>query len=281
MPFFTCPLCGVPLTEASNALCCKNNHSFDRAKEGYVNLLPVNRKHSKLPGDDKGMVAARRAFLEKGWYAPLRDALCTLAVETAGPAPVVLDAGCGEGWYTAGLRDALLAAGKKPVLAGIDISKFSLQRAAKKYREIEFAVASAYCLPVADRSVDLLLNVFSPLAIDEFRRVLRPDGVYLYVVPGAYHLWELKKVLYDVPYPNEEKETPYAGFAYEKIVPVSYTIRLPAQEDILALFRMTPYYWKTGRKGAARLDGLESLDCRIDFRIHAFRREGQQGSVYS
>ncbi|MBD5153217.1 MAG: methyltransferase domain-containing protein [Oscillibacter sp.] len=275
MSFFCCPLCGCPLAEgANNTLRCGNNHSFDTSKEGYTNLLPVGQKHSKAPGDDKGMVAARRAFLEKGWYAPLREEICQLALEkTTGGEPVVLDAGCGEGYYTAGVRDALLAAGKNPLVAGIDISKFSLQKAAKKYPGIQFAVASAYRLPAAAESVDLLLNVFSPLALDEFRRVLRSGGTYLYVVPAAYHLWELKRVLYDHPYLNEEKETPYEGFVYEKIVPVTYSIHLPSQEDVHALFQMTPYYWKTGREGAARLEKLEELDCRIDFRVHVFRRE--------
>lgn len=273
MSFFRCPLCGAPLTEECKTLRCANGHAFDRAKEGYVNLLPANQKHSKAPGDDKGMVAARRAFLEKGWYLPLREALCRAAAEEAGPAPAVLDVGCGEGYYTAGVRDALLAAGKAPSAAGIDISKFSLQKAAKKYPGIEFAVASAYRLPVADGKAGLLLNVFSPLALEEFRRVLKPGGVYLYVVPADYHLWELKEVLYDAPYPNEEKETPYEGFEYEKILPVSYRIRLPGQADIHALFQMTPYYWKTGKEGAARLSALENLDCRADFRIHVFRRK--------
>lgn len=273
MSFFRCPLCEAPLAEGTHSLRCANGHVFDRAKEGYVNLLPVNQKHSKAPGDDKGMAAARRAFLEKGWYLPLREALCRISAEKTGPAPTVLDAGCGEGYYTAGVRDALLAAGKAPVTAGIDISKFSLQKAAKRYSGIEFAVASAYRLPVANQKADLLLNVFSPLALEEFRRVLKPGGIYLYVVPAACHLWEMKEVLYDNPYLNEEKETPYDGFAYLEILPVSYSIHLPSQEDIHALFQMTPYYWKTGRAGAERLAGLESLDCQVDFRVHVFRRE--------
>lgn len=273
MSFFRCPLCGAPLAEKDHALRCPGGHAFDRAKEGYVNLLPVHQKHSKAPGDDKGMAAARRAFLEKGWYLPLREALCRQAAERTGPAPAVLDAGCGEGYYTAGVRAALLAVGKTPETAGIDISKFSLQKAAKKYPDIEFAVASAYRLPVADGKADLLLNVFSPLALEEFRRVLKPGGVYLYVVPAAYHLWELKEVLYEKPYLNEEKETPYEGFAYLDILPVSYSIYLPSQEDIHALFQMTPYYWKTGREGAERLAGVERLDCQVDFRVHVFRRE--------
>jgi len=274
MSQFCCPLCGGALAETQTGLQCPGGHCFDRAREGYVNLLPANRKHSKAPGDDNGMVAARRAFLEKGWYQPLREALEALAVELTGPAPVVLDAGCGEGYYTGGVRDALLDAGKSPRVAGIDISKAALRKAGKRYPGIGFAVASAYRLPVADGSVELLLNVFSPLAIEEFRRVLRPGGIYLYVVPGAKHLWELKEALYERPYPNEEKETPYEGFSYERIVPVSYTVRLPGQEDIHALFQMTPYYWKTPREGVERLAAVSRMDCRIDFRVHVFRRRG-------
>ena len=133
-------------------------------------------------------------------------------------------------------------------------------------------MASAYRLPAADGSADLLLNVFSPLAVEEFRRVLKPGGAYLYVVPGAEHLWELKAALYERPYPNEEKETPYEGFVYDRIVPVAYSVHLPSQADIHALFQMTPYYWKTPRDGAARLEQLGELDCRVDFKVHVFRR---------
>ncbi len=272
MTRFLCPLCGGTLTEEERSLRCPRGHSFDRAREGYVHLLPVSQKHSKAPGDDKAMVAARRDFLDRGFYASLRDALCALARELTGPTPVVLDAGCGEGYYTDAVRRALLDAGKAPAVMGVDISKFSLQRAAKRYPAVDFAVASAYSLPVADDSVELLLNVFSPLAIDEFRRVLETGGYYLYVVPAANHLWEMKQVLYDQPYPNEEKETPYAGFTYQRIVPVSYTVHLPDQASIQALFGMTPYAWKTPRAGKDRLAALSQLDCRIDFRIHVFKK---------
>ena len=272
MPLFCCPLCGGTLAEGPRALRCPAGHCFDRAKEGYVHLLPVGQKHSKAPGDDKGMVAARRAFLDKGWYQPLRDALCRLAVELSGPSPVVLDAGCGEGYYTGGVHQALLSAGKAPRTAGVEISTFSLPKAAKRYPEVAFAVASAYRLPVASGSASVLLDVFSPLALDEFRRVLAPGGLFLYVVPAARHLWQLKEILYDHPYPNEEKETPYEGFVYDRIVPVSRTIRLPGREEIQALFQMTPYYWKTSRAGAARLEALEELEVETSFQIHVFRR---------
>ena len=272
MSLFHCPLCTLPLTRGERAYTCPNRHSFDIAREGYTYLLPVNQKHSAAPGDDRGMAAARREFLSKGYYYPLLDALCSLAVSHTGDVPDVLDTGCGEGYYTAGVFEALTAAGKTSRMAGIDISKFILRSAAKRAREIEFAVASSYHLPLADSSVELLLNCFSPLALEEFRRVLRPGGVFLYVVPAADHLWEMKRVLYDTPYLNEERETPYEGFAYESIVPVEDTVTLTDPADIRALFQMTPYYWKTPRAGVERLLAMDTLTTKITFRIHVFRK---------
>ena len=273
MSLFRCPLCAAPLEREAGAYRCPGGHSFDIAREGYVHLLPPNQKHSALPGDDRDMVLARREFLSEGYYLPLLNTLCSLMLSLPGEAPVLLDAGCGEGWYTAGIYQALRSAGRRPRMAGTDISKLALRTAARREREVEFAVASSYRLPLAEGAADVLLNCFSPLALEEFRRVLRPGGTFLYVVPGPRHLWEMKEILYDRPYPNEEKETPYEGFAYLEILPVSYSIHLPSQTDIHALFQMTPYYWKTGTEGAERLAGLERLDCRVDFRIHVFRRE--------
>ena len=272
MSLFRCPICGSPLTREEHRYLCPNRHSYDLAKEGYTHLLPPNQKHSAAPGDDKGMAAARRDFLSKDYYRPLLDVLCREILSRSNDAPVILDTGCGEGYYTAGIHQALVSAGKAPRMAGTDISKFILRHAAKRDKGIEFAVASSYHLPIPDKSVDLLLNCFSPLALEEFLRVLKPGGTFFYVVPAAEHLWELKQVLYDHPYPNEEKETPYEGFQYEAIVPVDAVINLKTQADIHALFQMTPYYWKTPKAGAERLAALESLDCRISFRIHIFKK---------
>ena len=271
---FVCPLCGGALERQGGSYLCPNGHCHDVAKEGYTYLLPVNRRHSKAPGDDKAMTAARHAFLEKGYYALLREKLCQLAVELTCDAPAVLDNGCGEGYYTAGIYQALCAAGKAPRMAGIDISKPILRLAARREKSIDFAVASSYRLPVADSSIDLLVNCFSPLAIEEFRRVLRPGGCFVYVVPGAMHLWEMKQVLYEHPYPNEVKETPYEGFRYLRIDHVSGMLHLDCPEDIQALFGMTPYCWKTPRAGKETLCKLKELDCRMAFDIHVFQREG-------
>jgi len=271
---FTCPLCAAPLERTGTGLSCPSRHSFDRAAAGYVHLLPANRKHSKDPGDDKQMVAARSAFLDKGHYAPLRDALCALALDCLRdiPSPTVIDSGCGEGYYTAGLYQALSQSGQTPRIAGIDISKFALRRAAKRLPQGEFAVASAYRLPLADSCADLLVDIFSPLAAEEFARVLAPGGWFLYAVPSARHLWEMKEILYPVPYENPVKEEHYPGFAWQGMREVRYVLSLDCTEDIMALFHMTPYAWKTPKSGVERLEKLTRSDMQIGFDLHCYRR---------
>lgn len=268
---FCCPVCGGTLCREEGRYVCENRHSFDLAREGYVNLLPANRQHSKAPGDDKDMTAARTRFLDGGWYSPLRDVLCELAEKALPPGGVLLDAGCGEGWYTSVL--AKMTENKSGRTAGVDLSKPAVKKAARRCPTAEIAVASVYHLPVADSTVDVLVDCFSPLAGSEFARVLRPGGVFLYVVPGPRHLWELKELLYENPYENEEKEETYPGFALEGVTAVENTFTLTDGEDIMALFGMTPYAWKTPREAVERLGRVETLTVTAQFRIHTLRRK--------
>jgi 23S rRNA (guanine745-N1)-methyltransferase len=200
------------------------------------------------------------------------EAMAATAVEQMPEGGVLFDSGCGEGYYTAGVKRALDAAGKAPQVSGIDISKFSLRWAAKRERSIAFAVASAYHLPIPDRSVDFLINCFSPLALSEFQRVIRPGGCFLYVVPGPKHLWELKEAVYDTPYENQEQTIPYEGFEYIRVQRVDGRITLPDRQTIQDLFGMTPYLWKTPKEGIERLNRLERLEVQISFDLHLFRK---------
>ena len=240
-----CPLCREPLT-GDTALKCGRNHSFDRAKEGYWHLLPVQSMRTKAPGDSKEMVAARRAFLNAGYYGIFGRALGELClaygVSAGADAPLhLLDAGCGEGWYDRCIAQA-------------------------------FAQASSFAQPVRTGWADLLLNCFSPFAQEEFRRVLRPGGRMIYVVPGAEHLYQMKAVLYDTPYKNPVQEVAYEGFRPIGEREVSGSITVPAGQ-LEALFAMTPYYWKTPRDGAARLAALPELTTDIAFRFLVFEKE--------
>ena len=267
---FICPVCGAPLARQEGRHACRSGHSFDIAREGYVNLLPANRQHSKAPGDDKAMASARTRFLEGGWYWPLRKELCKLSEEALPVGGVLLDAGCGEGWYTAALAETAAAKGGRT--AGVDLSKPAVKKAAKRCPRAEIAVCSVYHLPLGDKTVDLLVDCFSPLALEEFYRVLKPGGKFLYVVPGPRHLWELKEILYDHPYENEEKVEAYPGFDPPEVVGVETTFTLTDPQDIQALYHMTPYTWKTPKEGAARLEGVTALTVTGQFRIHTYQK---------
>ena len=271
MSLFCCPICGEKLTQQGNALCCARRHSFDFAAQGYVNLLPANRRHSAAPGDDAGMVAARRAFLQQGWYAPFAKALCQMAKDCTAniAAPAVLDAGCGEGYYTGLLAKAL---GPAAQVAAFDISKNAVRAAAKQYQTVQFAVASAFAIPVANESVDLLVNIFAPLALEEYQRLLRPGGYFIYAVPGPRHLMGLKQVLYDAPYENTVKDTQYTGFRFCRRVPVTGNLQLTGQQQIEALFAMTPYYWRTPPQGAERLRRQNELATEIEFDFLVYQK---------
>ena len=272
MSLFCCPICDTSLVRESTCYRCTKGHCFDISSSGYTHLLPPNKKNSKFPGDDKAMVAARTAFLDKGYYAPLRDTLSQLICENTPEHPILLDSGCGEGYYTEGMFRALTDMGRTPKFSGVDISKFALHKAAKRLPQGEFAVASVYDLPLPDNSVNLLINVFSPLATEEFSRLLQSGGYFYYVVPSTLHLWEMKEVLYDVPHDNTERREDYDGFTWVDVTPVHYTVTLDCSADIMALFGMTPYAWKTPKSGIERLSALSKLQSQIGFDIHRYRR---------
>ena len=263
MAKFVCPVCSGELIKTENTYRCAEGHSFDIARQGYVNLLRSQQSSKKHHGDDKLMVLARQKFLNKGYYKPLSDAIDEIAVKYSSNEPRILDAGCGEGWYTANLISALKEAGKQPEVIGIDISKDALKAAAQRCKEASFAVASAYDLPVADSSQDMVISIFSPLADGEFRRTVKSGGYFVRAVPGEEHLLGLKEKIYDTPYINDPIDTELYGFELVEEVKVDYELHLNMTEDILALFMMTPYYYKTSKADQQKLDSLESLETTV------------------
>ena len=273
---FCCPLCGGALTRQEHRAVCPQGHSFDVARQGHVHRLPVHQPHSKLPGDSREMVEGRRRFLEAGYYAPFRQELCRLAAacasqlgSPAGEGLLLCDAGCGEGYYTAGLREALPQAR----VCGFDISKLAVKAAAGKYKSVEFGVASSFAIPLGEASVHLLTDVFSPLAAEEFARVVKPGGFFLYAVPGERHLYGLKELLYENPYENPHRETEYPGFRFVGRTAVRGEIRVPDSQTAVDLFTMTPYYWKTGPQAAQRLETVEGFSTEIGFDFLLYQRQ--------
>ena len=271
-----CPVCQTPVTTTEDGGVCRKGHRFDRARSGYMHLLPANRKHAKNPGDDKLMVDARRKFLDKGYYRPLADTVSRLAGEWLAnlphQTPCVLDAGCGEGYYTTLLYDALCQRGLEPDILGVDISKLALDKAAKRQKAIFYVVASVFHLPVPDACCDLLCSLFSPYCSEEYQRVIRPGGAMLLVIPGENHLWELKQAIYERPYKNQVKPFALEGFTLLDHMQVHDTIYLAEHNDIENHFKMTPYYYKTSEQDQARLLGRGELTTQIEFEVLLYRK---------
>ncbi|MBR6638645.1 MAG: methyltransferase domain-containing protein, partial [Lachnospiraceae bacterium] len=197
-----------PLIDNGKSLACSNRHSFDKAAQGYVHLLTSNKMNSKIPGDSKEMVAARTAFLSLGFYHPFREGLCRIVCDNlkGKERPVLLDAGCGEGYYTSELYRNLSQCCTDPVVCGFDISKFAVKAAARD-KNLSLSVASCFDIPLADSSVDALTAVFSPIVPEEFARVVKPGGIMVLAVASPRHLMGLKQLLYDTPYENERRDT--------------------------------------------------------------------------
>lgn len=267
MSVFICPVCKCELEKSTGAYRCSNNHSFDISKFGYVNLLMSQQSAQKRHGDDKLMVSARRDFLSKGFYKKLCDALCGAVSANLKQNSVVADVGCGEGYYSQAICENT---GVK--LCGIDISKDALRYAARSMKLSEFAVASAFELPFADESIDCVLNVFAPSAYDEFHRVLNNNGLLIKAVPLEDHLWELKCALYEKPYKNKPEIRNEDLFELVSVNELKYEINLESSEDILNLFKMTPYYYKTSRQDSERLMNKSSLSTTVHFGVEIYRK---------
>lgn len=267
MSEFICPVCKGKLNIDGRAYVCADNHSFDISKDGYVNLLMSQQSSLKRHGDDKMMVRSRRDFLSKGYYEPLRESICRAVSEFVDNGGVIADIGCGEGYYT----DAVVNGGEYTV-CGIDISKDALRYAAKLMKGSEFAVASAFSLPFSDESADCILNVFAPSAYEEFHRVLKPDGVLIKAVPLEDHLWGLKCALYDKPYKNKPEKRNENLFSLVSARELKYEIKLSDSEDIGNLFRMTPYFYKTGREESQRLLALPVLETTVHFCVEIYKK---------
>ena len=222
------------------------------------------------------MVRARRSFLETGLYEPLRAEI-TKAVCEAAPGEMV-DAGCGEGWYSCHILSELTKIVAEPFLSGIDISPEALRYAAKRAKEMgvfnqsSWAVASVSHLPIGTASCDCIINLFAPCEPKEFRRILRPDGLLIRAIPLEKHLWELKCAVYDQPYQNRPVLSAPEGFRLEELIPVNATITVSG-EELSNLFSMTPYAHKTSASDAAKLDEIASLDTTISFGILKCRKD--------
>ena len=246
-----CPLCGEVLQKEERAWQCPNRHSFDIARQGYVNLLPVQQKRSLQPGDTKEQVLSRREFLDGGFYGPIAQALCELAQNYEGP---ILDVGCGEGYYSSRLQEALGAE-----LVGLDISKEAVRWAAGRYKNALWLCASAARLPVKDQSVGVLTSLFALTLPEEFKRVLRPDGAFIQVLAAEDHLMGLKSIIYPELKHKEKDSVPeLPGFRLVESRALRFDFTVEGQQ-VQNLLSMTPHVYRISKEGADRLRQTEVL----------------------
>lgn len=272
--YYQCPICQSAFTVEAQRWYCANqpkSHSFDVARQGYINLLPAQHKKSKQPGDDAQMVQARKDFLATGFYQPLQTALCQL-ISTHAPQDQahLLDVGCGEGYYTQQM------AKKVACTTAVDISKVAVQTTAKlKCHHTVAMVASAAKLPVANASAHIITSVFSPILPQELARVLADDGVLIIAKPEPTHLLALRQILFDevTPHYSDKFISQLADFfslVEKKPLAFSGVLENAALKNLIA---MTPYAYKAKPKNREKAESLAALEVTAHIALYVFQKK--------
>ena len=273
-PLFSCPVCQEPLIQKERTLACNQRHSYDQAKQGYWNLLLVQRKRSKDPGDNPEMVSARSRFLNQQHYKPLAEAVCRIALEQLKdiPSPKMLDMGCGEGYYTEHVANALFT--KAPSLIGLDISKHAIKAACKRTKAAHWLVASGAEMPVPESSQDLLLVMFSRVMPEPFAKVVKHGGTLILIWPAQQHLIELRQAIYSQIKTSNFNPVSDLDLYFEcqRQDKLTFQFSLDNNDDIEALLSMTPHSQRMAPESRAHLLDQKPLHLTFDVNIGVFSR---------
>lgn len=281
----TCPVCSskLILTDDQNTLKCEKRHSYDIASSGYVNLLNPGKMNNFKSGDSKEMVKARTEFLNSGCYLKALEALNEIIKNHTQTSenPTLIDAGCGEGYYTLNIAKSC----ENVNTIGFDASKHAVEHAAKSAKRQNltnrtfFSAANIFSMPVKDASCDILLNLFAPEAENEFLRVLKPNGTMIIGASGACHLYELKSVLYEenVRYNDAREPREIDGFTLKEKIDATYKTKITSHDMLMNLFTMTPYVHKTSNEGKNKLDKvnfreIEFFEITVDFNFFVYKK---------
>ncbi|SFC63770.1 23S rRNA (guanine(745)-N(1))-methyltransferase [Pseudoalteromonas denitrificans] len=260
---YICPICTQNLSLNNKTLSCSNNHSFDFAKEGYVNLLPVQHKKSKDPGDNIAMVQARRQFLSQGHYCFLQNAVAD-KLKSVGPDKTVIDLGCGEGFYT----QALQKSAPTCTVYGVDISKPAIKYAAKRYPDCHFSVASIAQAPFNDLKADVIVSIFAPLFDTELSRLCKDKLIV--ASPGPRHLFELKKQIYQDVNLHTPVDCPQGFESYsEETLTRTVVLDIPTAKNLVM---MTPFAWKFRPEHWQDLEQKENIEVTLEFYLSIFKK---------
>ena len=267
---FICPICSCSLSKHNGSLKCENNHTFDLSSSGYVNLLKPGKKNNSKAGDSKEMIKARTDFFKCGAYEKIAKKVCSL-IDKFSPQSIV-DAGCGEGYYT-----QFIATDPSRLVFGVDMSKYGCDHGAKSakylgFDNLVFCVGSIFELPFANESLDLIINMFAPVADQEFFRVLKKGGYLIVASAGINHLDGLKAVLYNDIYKNEEKFLNFDGFDLIEKENLKYTINIEGRDLIYNLFTMTPYFHRTSLEDKKKLELTDSLNTTVEVNFLVYKK---------
>jgi 23S rRNA (guanine745-N1)-methyltransferase len=270
-PGLACPIDGKPLQCREKQFICEHGHVYDIARQGYVNLLPVQHKRTREPGDSKAMVIARTQFLQSGIYQPIAATLAQIVSEhlTTDQDYCLMDAGCGEGYYfdfIAGVLERLPGDGHLSFI-GLDISKPAIIEAAKKNKHIRWIVGTNRQPPVAQHSVDIIICVFGFHSFEGFDQALKPGGMIILVEPGTDHLKELREIIYKELKKNAPRDisaTTPAVFSPIGTQSLQFRTGEIDNEQIHNLLVMTPHLYRATKEGKEAAASLQTLELTVD-----------------
>lgn len=274
-----CPIDKLELLKNGRSYQCTNGHCFDIAKQGYLNLLPVQHKKSKEPGDSKAMVQARRDFFDGDFYKPIADFLSELVFKnlTDNKELCIFDAGCGEGYYL----DHIINAAKKLdrdqniSFVGLDISKPAIIAASKKNQQASWLVGTNSQPPFLKQSIDLVFCVFGFHRFSGFKSVLKPGAKVILVEPGEKHLQELRAIIYSEPANEKSIKHSHDDFKLINTQTLEFNIELDSKQQISNLLTMTPHLFRANREGKASIETMDELSLTTDiiFKLFEFNPE--------
>jgi 23S rRNA (guanine745-N1)-methyltransferase len=271
-----CPIDGLMLETKNKQWVCANNHSFDISRQGYVNLLPVQHKRSKHPGDSKEMVIARTNFLNSGVYQPLADTINTIICPLVNNHNMynLLDAGCGEGYYFDYLFCELDKLDLEYPLSfiGLDISKEAIVQASKRNKKISWIVGTNRQPPIAEASVDIILCVFGFVSFKGFSQILKPGGKLMLVDPGAEHLKELRDIIYHEVKSTAATEIDTDLFSITNSQDCKFRTETIDSIDIDNLLKMTPHLFRASKEGKEAASKLGKLNLTVDVVIRTLTK---------
>jgi 23S rRNA (guanine745-N1)-methyltransferase len=268
---FRCPICGGQMRLINlQSLICNNQHCFDLAKQGYVNLLARDNKTKY----DNQMFEYRRTISRSGFFGPLNAVISQIMINhlrNNEPASI-LDAGCGEGSHLTNIQEEIVRNTSNPLLVvGIDISKEGIIKAAAEYPNAVWCVADIANCPFANNQFKFILNILSPANYSEYQRLIADDGMVIKVIPERDYLKELR----DLFYKGSEREV-YSNLAtlelfcenFEKtdVENVHYQVNLD-EKLIVPLLGMTPLSWGTTTERLQKIQEMNLQQVTMDFKI--------------